>query len=212
MFTSIRRTQAWHHWVVDTTATALEISIDGTQVYSGPGGFAVRKVTLGMQAPSWRPAFRTSFDDFLFTPPTPATYSLFGAGCAGPNGTPSLQMPVAGPRLGSTFTVEVSSLPLVSAAFGILGASNSRLGGGTPLPLSLTPIGMPGCDLLVSDDYIEFLGTRSNPTTAVWTLPVPIIPELLGATLFQQALVIQPGANATGVIMSNGGRGTIGDR
>lgn len=84
--------------------------------------------------------------------------------------------------------------------------STSNLG---PLPLSLAAAGMPGCTLFVSPDRIEWLGGAGNQ--ASWRTPVPNLPNLVGVTLYQQALVFDPAAgNASGAVMSSPARAVIG--
>jgi len=42
------------------------------------------------------------------------------------------------------------------------------------------------------------------------TFPLPNATSLLGAKFFNQYLVVDPTANAFGIVTSNGGRGVIG--
>jgi hypothetical protein len=78
------------------------------------------------------------------------------------------------------------------------------------LPLDLTSLGLPGCELLVSGNVIEPLIVAGG--IARWSLPVPPDPALVGATFHQQALVVDAGANAAGLLVSNGASGRIGTR
>ncbi|MEO6595515.1 MAG: hypothetical protein ABIP94_12250, partial [Planctomycetota bacterium] len=135
---------------------------------------------------------------------------LFGSGCAGSNGTPTIGAPPVGPTIGTSFQVTVSSLPVISGAFGMLGLSDTVASGGIALPLPLGFLGMPGCQLLGSADVIEFLGNRPTPTTALWSWAIPANAALVGVDFYQQVLVIDPGINAFNAVTSNGGHGTIG--
>ena len=170
----------------------------------------MNEVSLFMGGPNWRPPFTCSFDDFAFIVPTPSAYTLFGTGCLSSNGVPTINPPANLPSIGTNFDITVTSLPITSAVFGLIGVSNTQLGNGTPLPLDLGVIGMRGCRLLVSNDVLQFVGNRPTPDTALWRLTIPNLANLLGATFHQQVLVTDPGANSLGVVVSNGGTGTIG--
>ena len=47
-------------------------------------------------------------------------------------------------------------------------------------------------------------------TSATWDLPIPYIGSLVGQSLYQQAFVIDPGANPLGAVVSNAGTARIG--
>ncbi|MEZ5963324.1 MAG: hypothetical protein R3F56_05690 [Planctomycetota bacterium] len=206
---AIPRTQTWHLFAIDSTPAGLTLWVDGIPIHTGPA-VALSHVELFMSGPNWRPAWTTSFDDFTFIPYLPSSYALFGSGCPGSVGTPTIQAPAVGPSLGTSFDVTVTSLPFTSAAVGILGASNTRLANGMPLPVSLDFLGMRGCQLNVSTELFVFLGQRPTPDTAIWSLPIPQVCDLFGATFYQQVMVTDPPANALGIIMSNAGQATIG--
>lgn len=140
----------------------------------------------------------------------PPSYDLLGSGCMGTAGVPNLSA-VAGqhPWLGETFTSELNSIPMgvVSAQFGVLGASKTQWGP-VNLPLSLTSIGMTGCGLYTSIDVVIPL---SSPTgMARWPLTIPGTTTLLGSVFYQQALVFDPGANPLGMTSTNAREVTIG--
>lgn len=206
----VDRTQAWHQFSITRTPTETRIAIDGTVVHRGPASPAFTDLAFSMSGPNWRPNWISDFDDFAFVPFTPGSYTLFGTGCAGTAGTPTIASPASPPVIGANFDLTIDQLPLTSAAFGVLGISNTRLGNGTPLPLSLANLGMAGCQMLVSDDFIQFLGNRPTPNSALWRLPIPHVDVLLGTSFHQQVWVTDPGANGLGVVTSNAGTGTIG--
>jgi hypothetical protein len=64
----IDRTQAWHQFTVACLPNALTMRIDGTLIYTGPGGQTFDRVDMILNGPSWRPAWSAQFDDFQFTP------------------------------------------------------------------------------------------------------------------------------------------------
>lgn len=128
-----------------------------------------------------------------------ARYDVIGSGCPGTYGMPAL---VAGgrlPRLGSTFRVEVAPVPPQGLVFGVLGMQ--------PANLLLDPVGMTGCRLLVSNEHVVSLATRTTPQTLAWSLAIPANPALEGVQFLQQALVADPGANAGGAVVSEVARG-----
>lgn len=132
----------------------------------------------------------------------------FGAGCAGTLGTPALQTNVwSTVEPGGLAAFDVVNLPH-SIAMMVAGFSRTAAGS-LPLPLSLQPIGMPGCNLLVSPDASALLVGTANAAT--WSLPVPPAPGLLGFECHVQAFVWDPPANAAGITVSNGGRCRVGN-
>ncbi|MCR9245386.1 MAG: PKD domain-containing protein [bacterium] len=136
------------------------------------------------------------YDTFGFS--GAAGYGEFGVGCAGTSNTATLT-PSGAPMLGTTLTVTVDNLPL-NAAIMMTGFSttNSALG---PLPLSTAPFGAPGCELRVSPDTNLFIAGAGN--SADWVLPIPNSPALAGVLFYNQAIVVDPTANAAGAVASN---------
>ena len=129
-------------------------------------------------------------------------YSLYGVGCPGSNGVPSIGSPTNPPRLGMTFAITASSLPQNTVAIGILGATTAML--------SLAPFGMPACQLLASPDTSVFLSDRPTPSTVAWSLTIPNRAHLIGVAFHQQVFAADPGTNTLGAIVSNRGDGIIG--
>jgi hypothetical protein len=130
-------------------------------------------------------------------------YGVFGAGCQGSNGVPSLAAaPGSLPRTGMTLTLDLKNLRLAGgAAIVILGTRNDA-------PLDLAGVGMPGCTLLTN--ILLVFPVLNTGGAASLPLPVPNDSSLLGALFYNQALVIDPGVNAFGGVMTNGGEGIIG--
>jgi hypothetical protein len=129
-----------------------------------------------------------------------ALWSVTGAGCAGTQGVPQLR-PADWRRaiLGRNFGLAVSGGVAGGALFGV-GFSDTNWNG-TPLPLSLASLAMPGCQLHVSPELTRFAGSVGG--TAQFWLAIPSAPSLVGVRLHAQALVPQPGVNALGAVMSN---------
>lgn len=139
-----------------------------------------------------------------------ATYVTFGQGCPGSIGVPILS-PALGqlPWTGSPFTVELTNLPATFLAIMATGFSNTTWGG-FPLPVSLTAVGMPNCDLYINPELLFAVSIVDG--RASWTLSMPATISLAGLHFYNQGAVLDPGVNAIGLVMSNAGDGTIGVR
>jgi len=109
---------------------------------------------------------------------------------------------------GAGFTLELSSVPSNAFAGIAIGFSNAVWSGGT-LPASLAAVGMPGCTLFMSPDVL--LLTQASPAgVATHTLTLPNVPVFAGATIFSQAMALDPGVNALGAVVSNAVAATTG--
>jgi len=137
-----------------------------------------------------------------------ATYTLFGQGCPGALGTPSLA-PAFGfrPALGSLFSVDVDNLPNGMAIMAT-GLSDTITSAGFPLPLDLTLIGMSGCQQLVDALVLDLLAYPGP--LATWDWVIPANPAIFGMEFFNQAFPLDAAANALGFSASNAGKGTLG--
>jgi hypothetical protein len=118
-----------------------------------------------------------------------STVTPFGTGCPGPNGIPTLavspaswvQAPIAD---GNYFVLEwsgISPSPLAWPYF-ILGFDRV-VWSGTLLPYDLGAIGMPGCMLNESIDWLSWY-TNFSPTSL--GIPIPGYPNLIGLHFFVQ--------------------------
>jgi hypothetical protein len=126
--------------------------------------------------------------------------ATFGTGC----GIPALDLsPIATapPIINTTAQVAVNNIPS-PFSFVALGGSRTAVGP-FPLPLSLSGIGMPGCDLLQSFD-VSLAATPTGPGSATFGLPIPNLPVLMGVHVYLQGWAIAPGANPASLIVSNG--------
>lgn len=134
------------------------------------------------------------------------SYSRIGDGCAGSLSAARL-VPRDTPAIGRPFELRLHDLP-VGAAFLITGSDrlSSSIG---PLPLALDPFGLPGCTAYVRDDVVTLLG--GSGTQATTTIAVPNHPALLGLSVYQQAVVIDPQAgNPAQAVMSEAMEAVIG--
>lgn len=197
-----------HGGDVDGTETWFWDGVDWTLV--DPNGPDVINHGLDYDATNGRilsfGGYPLNSDLRVFTVQTPASLTEFGAGCAGPGGLPQLAAAGTGlPWLGATPVLKASNVPLLGLF--VLGYSNTSAPVG-PLPASLAAIGMPGCDLLVSNDVI--VGGTQVGAQSQLPLPVPNVPSLVSQSVHAQALSLDLGANALGFTASNGLQLTIG--
>lgn len=141
-----------------------------------------------------------------------AAYGTRGHGC-GPVEPRLRPDPLFGalPVLGGTSFLAIDGLVPGQWALGLIGV-DARQWNGQNLPLDLTALGMPGCELLLAPLQTVSLGFGSPAGTARWTTGIPNRVALLGVEYFQQAVGMAPAANAAGVIWSNGGHGIVGLR
>lgn len=135
--------------------------------------------------------------DPLPLPGPPASWSLYGTGGSAGSGVPTIAL-AGPPRVGSTATVSVTG-PASADGFLMagLGSATSITAGtqqtfdsffGFPVPLS----GLTGPFHVDASVLIPF---ALNPTGS-WSLPVPLNScAILGASIYLQALVVDPVAN-----------------
>jgi hypothetical protein len=133
--------------------------------------------------------------------------ATFGSGCPGSAGVPSLLFSGV-PTLGTTFDVQCSNLASNSIGLWLLGFSQTQWNG-APLPLSLTPLGFPGCTLQVSPDVPEPLATP-GASLVTRSFTVPTAATLATFEFFLQVAMFDSGA-AGGIAFSNGGRVFVGN-
>jgi hypothetical protein len=152
-----------------------------------------------------------SFADLWeYAPTNPASFAVFGAGCAGSSGVPTLGV-AAGQRpwLGDAVTLLVANVPAGGAALIWLGLSRTAAGP-FALPLALAFAGLPGCNLLASIDACSLPPISGG--IASQAVPVPASVALLGAEFYCQGAVTDGSANAAGLVLSNAGVLRVGGR
>ncbi len=130
---------------------------------------------------------------------------LFGGGCAGSLGVPSIRSQTQ-PRIGTPFYTYVSQPPASQViALTVLGVSRSAYGP-LPLPFDLSLFGMSGCSLAVSPDMLVL----HNPSGFSPGLMMPYIPAFYMTEIYVQAMVSEPTANPLGFVWSRGLRCVVG--
>lgn len=113
-------------------------------------------------------------------------------------------------RIAPGNTIEFRAIRQFSAAPGVLVLATSPL----PQSVDLTPLGAPGNELFVAPEAIVPLSTWTLGLFGVETtlpLSVPNQPSLLGVVVRGQAIVIDPTANALGLLTSDAVEVRIGD-
>ena len=157
----------------------------------------------------------TDFDQAARTPPVSigahendsASYTVFGPGCPGTAGVPT-NTASGPPQLGAAPTITFGNLPFPFIAIAVLGVSNTFTSGVVPLPLDLTVIGMPGCNLRVSLDVT--LAVVGAGGSAGFVFGIPNQPNLIGYTFYTQGIVLDPGLNPFGFSASDAARAVVG--
>jgi hypothetical protein len=127
-------------------------------------------------------------------------YVGFALGCRGTLPTSRI-IPRDTPQIGRDLPLLITNLPQ-DVAF--LSFAWQKLTPG----VDLTGLGMPGCTLHTGLDAV--LALVGNNRRARWTLPIPDAPVLLGARFHQQAAVLDPAANALGLVLSDAYEAVIG--
>jgi len=129
------------------------------------------------------------------------SYEIYGSGCAGAAGTPTIGAISGSLRIGNSLNLTVDTLPPGGATFGVIGIGQTQL--------DLSPLQMPGCFLFVTNGLVSLIGNTPTPTTATWTLPIPSAVGLVGFNFYQQAFALDLSANPAGIIGSNAGHGVV---
>ena len=130
---------------------------------------------------------------------TPASNTTIGAGCGGLTLTASTR-----PVLGTSWSLALGGVP----ANGTIGVEIYGLT--DPGVNDLAGLGMPGCGLRASLDFLDAF-VVAGPSHA-YSLALPNNLALIGTNVFATGAVFQnPPANAFGAITANGIHGLLGD-
>ncbi|MBK8095617.1 MAG: hypothetical protein IPK26_00810 [Planctomycetes bacterium] len=125
-------------------------------------------------------------------------------GCMGSAGVPTLLARSTNatgtgtrvrPRIGTTFSLDLSNLPPASLVVHITGLA-------TPPPFDLGPLGAPGCFVGVSTDLTSIDFANPAGTARSW-LFIPGNPVFIGTPLHWQSASLSPSHNAFGIATSN---------
>ena len=92
----------------------------------------------------------------------------------------------------------------------VLGNHDFYFGGiGEVRRQNLGPMGAPGCSLLVEPRMLLSSVTDLRGQARI-PMPIPAVPALLGQALFGQWAILDPGANALGLTVSDGAAAKTG--
>lgn len=175
----------------------------------GTNGDAVRITTLGPVGGQERIEFAEV--EVIRLGNTVADQQVYGAGCPGSLGTPTLSTRDR-PVLGSSFLTRIGNVPSSPGiAMQVIGLSHTSWNG-IPLPLPLQAVGMNGCWSLASFD-LGVVGLAGMPFLhdVIFQSTLPNTPSAAGLRLFLQGLVFDAAApNAFGATVSNGMRLHLG--
>ena len=132
---------------------------------------------------------------------TRGTFTSYGTGCPGTGGQRPLHSGSGTPEVGNTMRWNLSRARPNSSA---------RIWLGAPQAISLAPFGMPGCTWLASR-IASFSATTNGSGSAQVSVPIANNTAWIGANLYTQCLVIDPGApTPTKIVWSNGLRTFLG--
>jgi hypothetical protein len=138
--------------------------------------------------------------------------TFFGNACVDGTGRqPRIGVGV-GARLGKTMTVNLSNAnPALLAATLAIGF-DSTTWAGSPLPLDLTFIGMPGCNWYLTPDAVltkPTIGVNGTRHHATHEVPVPQQSALLGLHLYSQWLILEAGPGGLTGSTTRAARSTV---
>lgn len=192
-------------WLVWAPINSAQASIQTTPFMGGP---TYRASTDGGQ--TWNGPFTdTLWKLRISCGGSPGHYEVFGTGCIGSN----RNRPELGffnvPTIGQSMVLMLERARGSSSAVLVLAASNT-IWGGVPLPFDMTLIGAPTCSILASLDLLvntptDVTGQANVPVT------VPAVAAFVGQPFYNQWLVLDQGANALQIVVSNGGSAVVGD-
>jgi hypothetical protein len=129
-----------------------------------------------------------------------SSFVAFADGCD-PGTEPAQLIPRDTPKLGQTMTLRINRM---TQGVGALAFGWSRVQPG----IDLKRFGMTGCLLhIVPDVVVPIAGASGWRQTNV---PLPNVPALLGATWFQQAMLLDLAANPAGLKMSMAYEAVVG--
>lgn len=127
--------------------------------------------------------------------------TVFGTACAGSTGTPTTTVNGT-PGIGGTVSYTTSGGPASMPAVFNLGTSRTNWAGFS-LPLELGFIGAQGCRLL-TDPMIGIPMTTNSQGRVFAILPMPVDVGALGQEFHVQFLLLDPPANALGLVTTRG--------
>jgi hypothetical protein len=148
--------------------------------------------------------FHRSADGWLFAHDPQPTWTRHGSGCAGSNGTPTLDAaPGALPALGAAFALRLGALPVQPGALLLVFGTDFVAWNGALLPVRLGPLGMPACQAWLAPAGSLLIGHAGS--TASTAVGIPASPALAGLVGALQAAVLDAAAPGGIGSVSNAG-------
>ena len=147
------------------------------------------------------------------TSATPPSFVTWGSSstCVGSNGTPKLAAAAnSAPKLGTTFQLDLSNLPLVAGTVTLIGGVSRDSYSSLSLPFDLGAINMVGCYLHTSID-LTVNGVNQGTGNGLAFLGIPNSAALLGGEIFLQAFVPDAAASGLQARVTNAGQAVLGN-
>ncbi len=191
---------------VNNSFSGMLLAPDADLVLAG-GGINGTVVVDGVSSMTAEIRGNTIESGFFMACSFPPTYSVFGNGCLGSSGVPTLSISQPA-RIGQMFELSFSSVPTNKTGYLFIGASKTSWNG-LPLPFYLP--WQPKCALLVSGHCVIPFKTGSS-TSMKWGFPVPNNPAILGGNFYNQAMFMDRVFFLPRTCMTNAGHGVIGCR
>jgi len=127
-------------------------------------------------------------------------FTVYGPDCPPAGG--SVTFSGTSPTIGQPFDLSYGNLGTATGVLTAFGESDTSWNG-TPLPIDLGPVGLPGCDLRTSAQVTEFSPSVSGAASYTFQLPNSV--AIYGVQFFCQGLVVDlasglsvPGATGLG--------------
>lgn len=144
-----------------------------------------------------------------YATPHLASVAPAGNGCSSGLGTPALELSgQIGPWTGERYEFGLANVSPGAAAVMLTGFANQSWGGRT-LPAELAFLGAPGCFLHL-EPFVSYPFSVGPSGALRWSITVPSQVSFAGIGFFDQAVVVAPGANPAGIVVSNALLSTIG--
>ena len=145
-------------------------------------------------------------DTAELVPPTSATWTRHGTGCAGSAGVPALDAaPGALPSLGTSFALQQTAMPSQPGAALLVFGLGLAQWNGRALPIALDAAGLPGCRLWLAPAAGASLLLAHAGNAASFAFAIPAQPALAGLVAGVQAFVLDAAAPSGLGAASNGG-------
>jgi len=187
-------------WTLFAVAGPSPIRIWSTLAFDPRRG---RAVEFGGFDPS---SFTVLGDTWEYVPAAAPTWTRYGTGCAGSNGTPALDAAAgAVPALGSTFALQLTSLPVQPGLAALVFGTDLGSWLGAPLPVGLEAFGLPGCKLWIAPAPGAAVLLAHAGGAMSLPIAIPAAPALAGLVVGAQAFAFDAAAPSGIGAVSNGG-------